>query len=81
MSSNYKEHWENACVQISELEGSLSAIQKLILKAEKQLREILASQLMKEAEHFVPRVRDRWEGQLSVVLEVKKALGLVGEEQ
>ena len=56
------------------LELRLSEIRKLVFSAKKDLKEILASELMKSAEKLIPRVRDRWEGQLGVVLEIERLL-------
>lgn len=47
---------------------------KKLEKARTQLNEILSSELMKQAQRFMPRAKDRWEGQLSVVEELLEAL-------
>jgi hypothetical protein len=47
---------------------------KKLEQAQRDLKLILGSELMKQAERFVPRVRERWEGQLSVVKELIGAL-------
>ena len=89
---NYKEQWENACVQISELEGRLSEIQKHAEHFEFLLRERLVK--FHDGNHyrngstkeqrwgeiwvcnFIYELQDEWVKALAVLLKEE-----VGEEE
>jgi hypothetical protein len=55
---------------IGDLQAWKETSRSLLRYAKEQLEEILNSQLMKEASRFAPWVKERWQGQLAVVLEL-----------
>jgi len=55
---------------IADLDEWKSATILTLEKTKKQLQEILDSELMKQASRFAPWVKERWLGQLSIILEL-----------
>ena len=55
---------------IADLENWKESSLSLLRAAKRQLEEILDSELMVQASRFAPWVKERWQGQLAIILEL-----------
>lgn len=96
LKKNYKEHWENACVQISELEEQIADLKNLVEDYVKTLEKEIEkkvelegrlSAIQKHIENSPKTLHEQVAGRLDnydtaeIQKWKKKLLGLVGEEQ